>query len=138
MRACGRTSIQEDQTLAITLTLSTAPATAAREKYGTSMSLDLFGPSLGTETLPAVSNIAEIKTAVARFGAKVQTAHPEASFYVSVSLAKGSRKPNGYDAARRGNGLGQENFVRVTDGRTEPEMQAEVVSALPGQAGAGA
>ena len=124
--------------MAVTVTLSTVPATAAREKHGTTMSLDLFGPSLDAETLRAISNVAEIKAAIARFGAKVRAAHPEASFYVSVSLAKGSRKPNGYDAARRGNGLGQENFVSVTDGRTEPEMQAEVVSALPGQAGAGA
>ncbi len=118
--------------MAVTVTLSTVPATAAREKHGTTMSLDLFGPSLDAETLRAISNVAEIKAAIARFGAKVRAAHPEASFYVSVSLAKGSRKPNGYDAARRGNGLGQENFVSVTDGRTEPEMQAGVVSALPG------
>ena len=40
--------------MAVTVTLSTVPATAAREKYGTTMSLDLFGPSLGAETLPAV------------------------------------------------------------------------------------
>ncbi len=66
--------------MAVTVTLSTTPATAAREKHGTSMSLDLFGPSLGAETLPAVSNVAEIKAAVARFGAKVRAAHPEASF----------------------------------------------------------
>ncbi len=122
--------------MAVTLTLSTIPATAAREKYGTTMSLDLFGPSLGTETLPAVSNVAEIKTAVARFGAKMRAAHPEASFYVSVSLAKGSRKPNGYDAASRGNELGQQDFVRITDRRTDPQVQAGVVSALPEQAGA--
>ena len=113
--------------MAVTLTLSTTPATAAREKYGTNMSLDLFGPSLGTETLPPVSNVTEIKTAVARFGAKMRAAHPEASFYVSVSLAKGSRKPNGYDAARRGNGLGQQDFVRITDRRTDPQVQAGLV-----------
>ncbi len=124
--------------MAVTVTLSTMPATAAKEKYGTTMSLDLFGPSLGAEILRAISNVAEIRGAVARFGAKVRAAHPEASFYVSINLAKGSRKPSGYDAARRGNGLGQEEFVRVNDGQTEPEMQAEVVSALPGQAGAGA
>ncbi len=119
--------------MAVTVTLSTVPATAAKEKYGTTLSLDLFGPSLGTEILPAVSNVAEIKAAVARFGAKVRAAHPEVSFFVSVSLAKGSRKPNGYDAARRGNGLGQEDFVRVTDRRTGPAMSA---GALPEQAGA--
>ena len=124
--------------MAVTVTLSTVPATAAREKYGTTMSLDLFGPSLDAEILRAVSNVAEIKAAIARFGAKVRAAHPEASFYVSVSLARGSRKPNGYDAARRGNGLGQEEFVRVTDRRTDPQVQTAVVSALPGQAGAGA
>ena len=41
----------------------------------------------------------DIKAAVARFGAKVRAAHPDASFYVSVRLARGHRKPNGYDAA---------------------------------------
>jgi len=119
--------------MAVTVMLSTTPATAAREKYGTSMSLDLFGPSLGAETLRAVSTVAEIKGAVARFGAKIRAAHPEASFYVSVGLAKGSRKPNGYDAARRGNGLGQEEFVRVTDRHTDLAVQT---TTFPGQAGA--
>ena len=116
----------------VTVTLSTAPATATRERFGTTMSLDLFGPSLGTETLPAVSSVAEIKAAVARFGARVRAEHPEASFYVSVRLARGQRKPNGYDASSRGNGFGQEDFIRVTDQRAEPAVPA----ALAGQAGA--
>ena len=120
----------------VTVTLSTAPATMTRKSYGTTMSLDLFGPSLGAETLPAVSNVAEIKAAVARFGTRVRAEHPEASFYVSVRLAKGQRKPNGYDAACRRNGLGQEDFMHVTDKRTRHDTPAAPANTVPGQAGA--
>ena len=120
----------------VCVTLCTAPATATQETWGTTLSLDLFGPSLGVETLPAVSNVAEIKVAVARFGAKIRAEHPQASFYVSVRLAKGSRKPNGYDAASRGNGLGQEDFIHVTGQRTTAAVPAAPGSALPERAGA--
>ena len=80
--------------------------------------------------------MAEIRTAVARFGARIRAGHPEASFYVSVRLAKGQRKPNGYDAASRRNGLGQENFMHVTDKRTKQDAPVTPASTLSGQAGA--
>jgi len=69
--------------------------------------------------------VPDIKAAVARFGAKVRAEHPEASFYVSVRLAKGSRKPNGYDAASNRNGFGQDDFLRVEDKRTKPPTPAD-------------
>lgn len=117
----------------VTVTLSTAPATMTREKWGITMSLDLFGPSLGSETLPAVSTVAEIKAAVARFGGQVRAAHPDASFYVSVRLAKGQRKPNGFDAACRGNGLGQEDFIHAAGQRAKPAVPAAPAVASPEQ-----
>ena len=84
----------------------------------------------------AVSTVPDIKAAVARFGAKVRAAHPDASFYVSVRLAKGHRKPNGYDAAARRNGFGQDDFMRVEDRRTQPAKVDAPVSSLTPTAGA--
>ncbi len=110
--------------MTVSVTLSTVPGTLSREDYGTSKAINLFEPSLGTETLPAVANVPEIRAAVARFGTKVRAEYPEASFYISVRLAKGNRKPNGYDSACRGNGLGQEDFMHVTDRRTKPDVPA--------------
>ena len=125
----------------VTVTLTTVPGHQTLEDYGTSQTISIMGASLGHETLPALANVAEIKAAVARFGARIRAEHPEASFYVSVRLAKGQRKPNGYDAASRRNGLGQENFMHVTDRRTKqgaPAKDAAAVSAstVPAQAGA--
>ena len=83
----------------VTITLSTVPGKLTRERGYTTKTIELFGPSLATETVSAIGNVAQIKQAVARFGAKVRADHPNESFYVSVHLQKGARKPNGYDAA---------------------------------------
>ncbi len=122
--------------MAITVTLSTVPGALSREDHCISKTISLFGPSLGTETLAALTTVADIKAAVARFGARIRAEHPEASFWVSVRLAKGNRKPNGYDAASRGNGLGQEDFMHVTDRRTKPVAPPAPAGTLSEQAGA--
>ena len=109
----------------VTVTLTTVPGHKTLEDYGTSQTISIMGASLGHETLPALANVAEIRTAIARFGDRIRAGHPEASFYVSVRLAKGQRKPNGYDAASRRNGLGQENFMHVTDKRTKHDTPAK-------------
>ncbi len=101
----------------VTITLSTVPGKLTRERSYTTKTIELFGPSLATETLPAIGNVAQIKQAVARFGAKVRADHPNESFYVSVCLQKGARKPNGYDAASSRNGFGQDDFLHVEEGR---------------------
>jgi len=101
----------------VTITLSTVPGKLTRERGYTTKTIELFGPSLATETVPAVGNVAQIKQAVARFGAKVRADHPKESFYVSVRLQKGVRKPNGYDAASSRNGFGQDDFLHVEEGR---------------------
>ena len=106
--------------MAVTISLSTLPGSLAREDRYTSKTIELFGTSLGSEILRTIRNVADIKAAVAAFGAKVRAEHPDASFYVSVVLAKGCRKPAGYDGATRANGFGQDDFMHVEDKRTKP------------------
>jgi hypothetical protein len=101
----------------VTITLSTVPGKLTRERGYTTKTIELFGPSLATETMPAIGNVAQIKEAVTRFGAKVRAGHPNESFYVSVRLQKGTRKRNGFDAASSHNGFGQDDFLHVEDGR---------------------
>ena len=113
----------------VTLTLSTIPGKLTREDRCTSKTIELFGPSLGSETLTAISTVPDIKAAVACFGASVRAEHPEASFYVSVRLAKGCRKPNGYDTASGRNGFGQDDFLHVEDKRTRPAEPATAPAA---------
>ncbi len=113
----------------VTLTLSTVPGKLTREDRYTSKTIELFGPSLGSETLTAISTVSDIKAAVARFGTRVRAGHPEASFYVLVRLAKGCRKPNGYDAAGSQNGFGQDDFLHVEDKRTCPAEPAAALAA---------
>ena len=120
--------------MAVTITLSTIPGTKTLDDYGSSTTMHLLEPSLETETLTAVPSVAGIRAAIAQFGAQVRAEHPQASFYVSVSLARGHRKPNGFDAASRGNGLGQEDFLRVTDNRTKPAVPVAPAGALPKEA----
>lgn len=119
--------------MTVSVTLSTIPGRRSIEDYGTSKTTTPLGESLGTETLPAVTNVAGIRAAVARFGNKVRAEHPEASFYISVRLAKGNRKPNGFDVASRGNGLGQEDFMHVTDRRTKLAVPAAAAGTIPDQ-----
>lgn len=118
----------------VTITLSTVPGTLTRERGYISTKISLYGPSLATEQITTISTVADIRAAVARFGANVRTEHPDASFYVSVRLAKGHRKPNGYDAASRGNGLGQEDFMHVTDGHPLATERAATAAPVPAEA----
>lgn len=110
--------------MAATVTLSTVPGTLTRERGYTSKTVELFGPSLATEAGIAVSTVPDIAAAVARFGARVRVEHPDASFYILVRLAKGHRKPNGFDVASKHNGFGQDDFLHVEEGRTKPATPA--------------
>ena len=75
--------------------------------------IELLGACLGRSRTDA-KNVAEIAAAVKTFGDEVAKQHPEVSFMVSVSVVKGSRKPNGFDAANSRNGLGQEAWMKTT------------------------
>ena len=106
-----------------TINLRTIPGSIERGDRYDAKTLDLFGPSLGQESA-AVATVADVRAAVQAFGARLRAAHPDASFMVSVSVRKGDRKPNGYDAAIRSNGFGQENHLRVVNKRTAPAVAA--------------
>lgn len=101
----------------VTVTLSAMPGRLTREHGYTTKTIEHFGRTFGSEVVNAASTVADIKGAVARFGARVRAHHQDTSFYVSVRLAKGCRKPSGYDAASTRNGFGQDDFLHVHDGQ---------------------
>lgn len=76
--------------------------------------IELLGSCLGRSRVEG-KNVTEIASLVRTFGDGVARQHPEVSFMVSVSVAKGSRKPNGFDAANSRNGLGQETWMKTID-----------------------
>jgi len=82
--------------------------------------LELMGTCLARKTITVVSTVNDIRAAVADFGKEVHAANPEASFYVSVSIAKGSRKPNGYDAANNAKALRQQTYMKPEETRPCP------------------
>ena len=104
-----------------TINLRTIPGSIERGDRYDAKTLDLFGPSLGQESV-AVATVADLRIAVQACAACLRAAHPDASFMVSVSLRKGDRKPNGYDTGSFNNGFGQEDHLRVTDKRTAPAV----------------
>ena len=74
--------------------------------------IELLGTCLGRGRIEA-KNIPEIASLPKTFGESVARQHPEVSFMVSVGVVKGSRKPNGFDAANSRNGLGQETWMKT-------------------------
>ncbi len=74
--------------------------------------VELLGTSLGRIRVEAKTLI-EIAGLVKTFGDEVAKQHPEASFMVSISVAKGSRKPNGFDDADRRHQLGHDTWMKT-------------------------
>ena len=102
-----------------TINLSTIAGFIERGDRYDMKTMEITGTSLGRETV-TVASVADLRTAVQAFGARMRAEIPEASFLVSISIRKGSRKPNGYDKSYLNNGFGQEDFLRVLDKRTTP------------------
>ena len=99
-----------------TFTLTALPGhheQAAGRSYKMTV-IELLGTCLGRTRIEA-KNITEIASLVKTFGEGVARHHPEVSFTVSVSVVKGSRKPNGFDTANNRNGLGQKTWMRTID-----------------------
>lgn len=128
----------------VTVTLSTVPGKLTCERGYTSKTIELFGPSLAMEAGVPASAVPDIAAGVERFGARVRAEHHRlrfpggmsakliggASFYVLVRLAKGHRKPNGFDAASKHNGFGQDDFLHVEEQRTKPDTPADAPASL--------
>ena len=95
-----------------TIRLVAYPARKKVERGHTSTQIALcIGSGTPTRTVHTAS-LGEITTAVAIFGHDVLAANPGASFLIMVDVAKGHRKPRGFDAADNAKQFGQEAFLR--------------------------
>ena len=90
-----------------TIILTALPACLERHptRCYTTKVTELLGTCLG-QGGGQVKSLDDVRRLVTCFGQGVAARHPGHSFTVLVSVAKGSRKPNGFDAARGNNGLG--------------------------------
>ena len=95
-------------------TLSACPAWRSRDSLGTSI-ISTPMQRLGTSQRIEARNLAEISTAVAGFGKQLAAEHPDASFSIAVLIARGGRKPNGFDTAYRDGALGTEAWLELRD-----------------------
>ena len=97
-----------------TIRLTTMPGKKQKGRGYTSLVLEVFGASLGAETV-TISRVHEIAPTVKTFGTRIRAAHPNASFKVIISLPKGQRKPAGYDAAENAGHFGEDAFMHFED-----------------------
>lgn len=97
-----------------TMTMTAIPGHDEREPGRPYMMtvIELLGTCLGRGRAEA-KNLDQIRALVKTFGEGVAIQHPDRSFMVSVSVAKGSRMPRGFDAANSRNGLGQETWMQT-------------------------
>jgi hypothetical protein len=64
-----------------------------------------------------VRNVAEIKAAVAKFGAAVAAKFPGKSFCVSTVVGRNERKPNGFDKMNSAKQFGNYDWMKVEEPR---------------------
>ena len=114
------------------ITLTTVPGTLEQGRGYVMKTVDLFGPSLDTDRI-TVQRTADIAPAVRRFGERVRAVHPDASFKVLLRIAKGERKPSGYDAAQKTGAFGQDAFMRMTESRETTLASFKTAEASAGE-----
>ncbi len=76
--------------------------------------IEVMGTCFG-RTRAEARTVDQVRALVKAFGEGVAAQHPGQSFTVSVGVAKGSRKPAGFDAANRRNGLGEQTWMKTID-----------------------
>lgn len=114
-----------------TIRLSTTPGVIRNASGYAMLVLDLFGPSMAHRDV-TVRRTDEIAPVVQAFGEYVRAAHPEASFKIDVLVAKGQRKPPGFDAARKSGAFGDVAFLRTETrdgGGLQPGSEAKTRAA---------
>ncbi len=93
-------------------------ATSPRHRSRTGRYARTEWPCMGTclgRTSAEAKTLDQVRALVKMFGEGVVAQHPGQSFTVSVGVAKGSRKPAGFDAANRRNGLGEQTWMKTID-----------------------
>ena len=98
----------------INIVLSAYPGHRVRE-VGCSWTSIGIGGNTPTRRL-AVQGLGGITEAVSAFGRDVLAANPGASFDISVGMAKGQRKPRGFDDAEKAETFGHHAFLREDAG----------------------
>ncbi|TPG55900.1 hypothetical protein EAH89_13245 [Roseomonas nepalensis] len=96
--------------------LSAYPGRRVREAGCISTQIGLCVGGGGPQRRLAVEGLGGITRAVAEFGRDVLAANTGASFDISVSMAKGQRKPRGFDAAEKAGTFGHQAFLREDAG----------------------
>ena len=100
----------------INIVMSAYPGRRVRE-VGCSWTSIGIGIGGGTPTRRlAVQGLGGITEAVSAFGRDVLAANPGASFDISVGMAKGQRKPRGFDDAEKAETFGHHAFLREDAG----------------------
>ncbi|MHB0668457.1 Hypothetical protein HVPorG_03895 (plasmid) [Roseomonas mucosa] len=96
--------------------LSAYPGRRIREGGCTSTQIGLCIGGGAPQRHLAVEGLGGITLAVAQFGRDVLAANPGASFDISVGMAKGQRKPRGFDDAEKAETFGHHAFLREDAG----------------------
>ena len=91
--------------------------------------VEICGRELGRTTTP-VATVRDVRDAVRTFGTAIRAHDPQSSFAILVGVRRGDRRPRGFDAAQRGDGFGQHDFMQVRD---EREAQTSTPAGAPVQ-----
>ena len=98
--------------MAATITLTAVPGHIEQHAGYRAKTVEIWGRELTRTTMPA-RTVGEVREAVRAFGSAIRARQPDASFAILVGVRRGDRKPAGFDAAQRGNGFGQDDFLHV-------------------------
>lgn len=99
--------------MACILQLTALPGHFERYRGGRSKVIAFGGQFFGRERVEITSTVDAARNAISAFAKRVHEANPAESFYVSATVARGSRKPRGYDAASQSDQLGETAFMQT-------------------------
>lgn len=116
------------------ITLTAVPGHIERHAGYSAKTIEIWGRELDRTTKP-VATVRDVRATVQAFGKALRERQPGSSFAILVSVRRGDRKPSGFDAAHRGNGFGQDDFLHVRDQHPEraevPEAGVPTPASVP-------
>lgn len=95
-----------------TLNMVAIPGHLEKTSGYTSKVIKICGRDFGRES-KTIGTVADAREAAATFGSRIKAEQPNTSFYISMAVRKGDRKPRGFDDAIRNGGLGQDDFLTL-------------------------
>ena len=100
--------------MAALITLAAVPGHIEQHAGYNAKVVEICGREIARTTTP-VATVGDVREAVRAFGTAIRARDPQSSFAILVGVRRGDRKPGGFDAAQRGDGFGQDDFLRVRD-----------------------